>query len=158
MSPVLVRPPRAPRSRPVKPGARAPGVEESTTVMGKRTGAARATAPDEARRTNAGPRGTPERHAAGYNHGTGPGAKEQRPPGAANPDSAPHTRNHGRGGGAKQHRTRRGAPTKTNPRRPWSPRTPERRREAETRTRLRRSREEETDQDRGGGKAPNPSS
>ena len=33
---------------------------------------------------NAGPPGTPERHAAGHNWGTRTGAKQQRPPGAAN--------------------------------------------------------------------------
>ena len=92
MSRLLGRPSRAPRSRPVKPRATAPGAGEGTTATGKLTGAPRATGPDEARRTNAGPRGTPERHAAGDNHGTGPGAKQQRPPGAANPDSARHTR------------------------------------------------------------------
>ena len=54
-SPVLGRPPRAPRSHPVKPGATAPGVWEGTGATGKPTGAPRATGPDEARRTNAGP-------------------------------------------------------------------------------------------------------
>ena len=39
---------------------------------------------------HAGPRGTPERHAAGHNHGTRACAKQQWPPGAANPDSARH--------------------------------------------------------------------
>ena len=39
---------------------------------------------------HAGPRGTPERHAAGHNHGTRTGAIQQQPPGAANPDSARH--------------------------------------------------------------------
>ena len=68
-SPVLGRPPRAPRSHPVKPVATAPGVGEGTTATGKPTGAPVANGPDEARRTNAGPRGTPERHAAGHNHG-----------------------------------------------------------------------------------------
>ena len=92
MSPVLGRPPRAPRSHPVKPGATAPGVGEGTTATGKPTGAPRATGPDEEWRTNAGPRGTPERHAAGHNHGTRTGAKPQRPPGAANPGSAHNTR------------------------------------------------------------------
>ena len=33
-SPVLGRPPRAPRSRPVKPGARAPGIRKGTTASG----------------------------------------------------------------------------------------------------------------------------
>ena len=74
MSPVLGRPPRAPRSRPVKPGAQAPGVGKGTTALGKPTGALTATGPDEARRTKAGPRGTPERHAAGHNQGTRTGA------------------------------------------------------------------------------------
>ena len=84
MSPVLGRPPRAPRSCPVKPGATAHGVRKNTTVTGKPTGAPRATRPDEAQRTDAGPRGTPERHAAGQNHGTGPCAKQQGPAGTAN--------------------------------------------------------------------------
>ena len=92
MSPVLGRPPPAPRSHPVKPGATALGLGEGTTATGKTTGAPRATEPDEERRTNAGPRGTPERHAAGHNHGTRTGTKPQRPPGAANPGSANNTR------------------------------------------------------------------
>ena len=91
MSPVLGPPPRAPRGCPVKPGARTSGVREGTTATGKPTGARRATRPDEARRTRAGPPGTPESPAAGHDHGTGPGAKQQRPPGPANPDSAHHT-------------------------------------------------------------------
>ena len=40
---------------------------------------------------HAGLRGTPERHAAGHNRGTRTGAKQQRPPGAANPESAHNT-------------------------------------------------------------------
>ena len=36
---------------------------------------------------HAKPPGTPERHAAGHNQGTRTGAKQQRPPGAANPGS-----------------------------------------------------------------------
>ena len=63
MSPVLGRPPRAPRSHPVKPGAQAPGVGKGTTVSGRPTGAPRATGPDEARCTARGhearQRGTP---------------------------------------------------------------------------------------------------
>ena len=75
MSPVLGRPPRAPRSHPVKPGATAPGVGEVTTATGKPTGAPRANRPDEAWHTNTGQRGTSEMHAAGQNHGTRTGAK-----------------------------------------------------------------------------------
>ena len=54
MSQVLGRPPRAPRSHPVKPGAQAPGVGKGTTASGKPTGATRATGPDGARRTRRG--------------------------------------------------------------------------------------------------------
>ena len=63
MSPVLGRPPRAPRSHPVKPGAQAPGPGKGTTASGKPTRAPRATRLDEARRTTRGhearQRGTP---------------------------------------------------------------------------------------------------
>ena len=54
MSPVFGQPPRAPRSRPVNPGAKAPGMGKGTTASGKPTGAPRATGPDEARRTARG--------------------------------------------------------------------------------------------------------
>ena len=92
MSPVLSRPPRAPRTHQVEPGATAPGVGEGTTATGRPTGAPRATEPDEAWRTNAGPRGTPERHAAGHSHGTRTSAKPLRPPGAVNPGSTHNRR------------------------------------------------------------------
>ena len=58
MSPVLGRPPRTPRSRPVDPGAKAPVVGKGTTATGKPTGARRATGLDEVRQ----PRGA-TRHA-----------------------------------------------------------------------------------------------
>ena len=54
MSLVLGQPPRAPRSRPVNPGAKADGMGKGTTASGKPTGAPRATGPDEARRTTRG--------------------------------------------------------------------------------------------------------
>ena len=54
MSPVLGRPPRAPRSRPVDPGAKAPAVGKGTTASGKPTGAPRATGLEEAQRTTRG--------------------------------------------------------------------------------------------------------
>ena len=54
MRPVLGRPPRAPCSHPVKPGAQAPGVGKGTTASGKPTGALRATGPDKARPTMQG--------------------------------------------------------------------------------------------------------
>ena len=50
MSLVLRQPPRAPRSRPVDPGAKAP-VGQSTTATGKPTRGPRTTRPDEARCT-----------------------------------------------------------------------------------------------------------
>ena len=40
---------------------------------------------------HAGPRGTPERHAAGHNQGTRTGAKQRRPPSAVKPESAHNT-------------------------------------------------------------------
>ena len=92
MSPVLGRPPRASRSRPVTPEATALGVEEGTTATGKTTGAPRATGPDEARRTTAGSRGTPKRLATGHSHGTRTGAKQRQTRGAANPRSAHNIR------------------------------------------------------------------
>ena len=56
---------------------------------------------------NAGPRGTPQRRAAGNNQGTRTGAKQRRPPGAANPESAHST----------QRTTARGqVPSNTSPR------------------------------------------
>ena len=89
---VLGQPPRAPRSHPVKPRATAPGLREGTTAMGKPTGAPRATGPDETRRTNTGPRGTPQRQDAGHNHSTKTGVWPGRPLGAANRDSRHNTR------------------------------------------------------------------
>ena len=91
-SPVVGRPPRAPRRHPVKLGATAPWGGRGTTATGKLTGASRATRTAEERRTNVGPRGTPERHVINHNHGTRTGAKPQRPPGAANPGSARNKR------------------------------------------------------------------
>ena len=82
MSPVLGRTPRAQRSHPVKPGAQAPGVGKGTTASGKPTGAARATGPDEARRTTRGyeapQRGTPP--ATTKAHGQVPSSNSRRVP------------------------------------------------------------------------------
>ena len=82
MSPVLGRPPRAPRSRPVNPGAKAPGMGKGTTASGKPTGAPRATGPDEARRTTRGhearQRGTPP--ATTTSEGQVPGNNGRRVP------------------------------------------------------------------------------
>ena len=82
MSPVLGRPPRAPCSRPVNPGAKAPRMGKGTTASGKPTGALRATGPDEARRTTRGhearQRATPP--ATTTAHGQVPGNNGRRVP------------------------------------------------------------------------------
>ena len=92
MSPVLGRPPRAQRSRPVNRWATAPGLGKGTRATGQPTGPPRATGPDRARSTNAGPRGTPGRHADGRSQGTRTGAQQQGPLGAAKPGSTHNTR------------------------------------------------------------------
>ena len=80
---------------------------------------------------NAGPRGTPERHAAGHNQATGTGAKQQRPPGAANPDCAHHIHTTTAREAVPSNTQPRGAPSKTHPRRPRIPRSKRRSTEAE---------------------------
>ena len=90
-SPVPGQPPRAPRSQPVNLRAQAPGVGKGTTALGMLTALPRAIRPDEARRNNAGPGGTPERAAATHIKGTRTCAKQQRRPGAANPGRAHNT-------------------------------------------------------------------
>ena len=90
-SPVLGRPPRAPRSHPIRRGG------ASTRGGERHHGVREADRSTESDRTgrgaahHAGPRGTPGRHAAGHNQGTRTGVKQQRPPGAANPESAHNT-------------------------------------------------------------------
>ena len=136
MSPVLGRPPRAPRSRPVNPGARAPGVGKGTTASIKPTGAPRAT--DRRRRGAA--RGA-KRHAKEARRQPQPRhtdrCKATTAPRCRKPGQrAPQPHNHGTGGDAKQHPTTRGAPIKTHQRRPSA--------ETEAWKRLRSNSEEET--------------
>ena len=79
-----------PAQPPSKSGGDSPRGGERHHGVGK---ADQSTESDRAGRGaahHAVPRGTPERHAAGHNHGTRTGAKHQRPPIAANPDSARH--------------------------------------------------------------------
>ena len=82
MSRVLGRPPRAPRSHPVKPGAQASGSGKGSTASGRPTAAPRATGPDEARRTTRGhearQRGTSP--ATTNAHGQVPGNNGRRVP------------------------------------------------------------------------------
>ena len=78
------QPPSKSGSKSPRGGKRHHGVrkaDRSTESNWTRTGAAQ----------HAGPRGTPARHAAGHNQVTGTVAKQQRPPGAANSDSAHNT-------------------------------------------------------------------
>ena len=80
-----------PAQPPSKAEGASPGGAERYQGVGK---ADRSTESDRTRRGAAhhtGPRGTPERHAAGHNQGTRTVAKQQRPPGAANPVSAHST-------------------------------------------------------------------
>ena len=77
-----------PAQLPSKSGGAKPLEGEGTSESGSPRSAPRL---GEARRTNAGPGGMPERQAAGHKDGTGPDASKQRPPAAANPDSAQNT-------------------------------------------------------------------
>ena len=83
-------------SRHHEPGSR-PATGASPSGGGRHQGVGKADWSTESDRTgrgaahHTGPRGTPERHAAGHNQGTRTGAKQQRPPGAAKPDSAHNT-------------------------------------------------------------------
>ena len=80
-----------PAQPPSKAGGASPRGGERQHGAGK---ADRSTESDRTARgaaPHAGPQGTPERHAAGHNQGTWTGAKQQRLPGAANPESAHNT-------------------------------------------------------------------
>ena len=80
-----------PAQPPSKAEGASPRAGESHHGVGK---ADRSTESDQTGRGAAhhtGRRRTPERHAAGQNQGTRRGAKQQRPPGAANPESAHNT-------------------------------------------------------------------
>ena len=80
-----------PAQPPSKAGGASPRGGERHHGIGK---ADRSTESDRTGRGaahHAGQRGTPERHAAGHNQGTQTGAKPQRPPGAAHPESAHNT-------------------------------------------------------------------
>ena len=80
-----------PAQPPSKSGGDSPRVGERHYGVGK---ANRSTESDRTGRGAAHqrrPRGTPERHAAGHNQGTRTGAKQQRPPGAAKPDTTQNT-------------------------------------------------------------------
>ena len=80
MSPVLGRPQCAPRSRPVNSGAKAPGVAERHQGVGKADQSTESTRAGRGQAHRAGPRGTPERHAAGHNqaHGQLPSNNSRR--------------------------------------------------------------------------------
>ena len=80
-----------PEQPPSKAGGASPRGGERHHSIGK---ANRSTESDRTGRGaahHAGPPGSPERHAAGYNQGTRTGAKQQRPPGAADGGSEHNT-------------------------------------------------------------------
>ena len=144
MSPVLGQPPRALRSRPVKPGATIPGVGKGTTASGKPTG--HRERPD---RTTRGAPCVATRHAREARRQPQPRHTDRcqatmaarcRKPG----QRAPQPHDHSTGDGAKQHPTRRGASTITHPGRPRSPRSQRRSTEADALKRPRSDSEEET--------------
>ena len=92
-----------PAQPPSKAGGASPRAGERHHGVGK---ADRSTESNRTRRGaahHAGPRGTPERHAARQNQGTHTGANQQRPPGAANPESAHNTQQTTAREQAKQH-------------------------------------------------------
>ena len=79
-----------PAQLPSKSGGKGPWDEERHHGVGKADRSTKSYRTQRGAAHHAGPRGTPERHAAGHNHGTRTGARQQRSPGAANPDSAHH--------------------------------------------------------------------
>ena len=79
-----------PAQPPSESRGESPGPGKSTTALGKPTGA-RSARTERGGAHHAGPAGTPERGAAGNNQGTRRGAKKQRPPDAADPDSSHDT-------------------------------------------------------------------
>ena len=83
---------RSASARPAQPPSKAGGASpRGGERHHDKEKADRSTESDRTRRGAAhheGPRRTPERHAAGHNHGTRTGSKQRRPPGATNPESA----------------------------------------------------------------------
>ena len=80
-----------PAQQPSKAGGTSPRGGESNHGVGKATRSTESNQTGRGAAHHAGPGGLPERHAAGHNQSTRTGAKQQRPPGAANPESAHNT-------------------------------------------------------------------
>ena len=80
-----------PAQSPSKAGGAGPQAGERHHGVGKADRSTRSDRTGQGAAHHAGPRGTPERHAAGHNQGTGTGAKQRRPPGAADPECAHNT-------------------------------------------------------------------
>ena len=80
-----------PAQPPSEAGGASPRGGERHHGVGKADGSTESDRTARGAAHHTGPRGTPERHAAGHNQGTRTGAKQQRPPGAANPESAHNT-------------------------------------------------------------------
>ena len=80
-----------PAQPPSKAGGASPGCGERHHGVGKADRSTESNRTGRGAAHHVGPRGTPERHAAGHNQGTRTDAKPQRPPRAANPQSAHNT-------------------------------------------------------------------
>ena len=80
-----------PAQPPSKAGGASPRVGERHHGDGKADWSTESDRTGRGAAHHAGPRGTPERHAAGHNQGTRTGAKQRRTPGATNPESAHNT-------------------------------------------------------------------
>ena len=97
-----------PAQPPSKSGGKSPRDEESHQSVRKADQSTESDRTGRGAAHHARPRGTPERRAAGHNHGTWTGARQQQPPDAGSPDSPRHNHTtvaedrHQRGGEAKQ--------------------------------------------------------
>ena len=80
-----------PAQQPSKAGGASPRGGERHHGVGKADPRTESDRTGRGAAHHAGPRGTPERHAAGNNQGTRTGARQQRPQGAANRESAHNT-------------------------------------------------------------------
>ena len=79
-----------PAQPPNKSGIESPRYQKRHHGVGKADRSTKSDSTEQGAAHHAGPRATPERHAAGHNHETRTAARKQQPPGAANTDNAHH--------------------------------------------------------------------
>ena len=97
--------PTCPAQLPSKSKGASPRGGKRHHGVGKADRSTESDGPGRGAAHHAGPRGTPERHAAGHNQGTRTGTKQQRPPYAAKARKrAQHATTQGTRTGARQHR------------------------------------------------------